>query len=207
MTGCAVEIVNEIQKRLKTDYPIEATSWSWAYNRAQKEENIMLFSLTRTKEREELFQWVGPINNDKFGFYAKKDSKIKINNLDDAKKIGSIGVYANDVRAQFLKEKGFTNLDQAYNQIANFKKLDIGRIDLMTGSLYSFGEESKLAGINVDNFKLLYVFMNVQLFIAFSKKTPIETVELWEKTLGEMKKDGTFKTIFRRYYPDLELPE
>lgn len=207
LNGFGVEVVNEIQKRLGINFPIEATSWSWAYNKSQKEDNIILFSVTKTFERTPLFQWVGPINEDKFGFYATKDSKLKIEGLEDAKKVKSIGVYANDVRAQFLLEKEFKNLDQAYDQIANYKKLYTGRIDMMAGSLSSFSEEAKLAGFNGDDFKLLYVFMKAELYITFSKKMSHETVELWKKALEGMKKDGTFKAIFRKYYPNGDLPE
>ena len=39
------------------------------------------------------------------------ESKLSIENLDDAKKVDNIGVYSDDFAELLLKEKGFSNLD------------------------------------------------------------------------------------------------
>ena len=58
---------------------------------ALEDENIVLFGTTYTKAREDKFKWVGPLATKRDILVAKKDSGIKISNLDDAKKVGRIG--------------------------------------------------------------------------------------------------------------------
>jgi hypothetical protein len=52
---------------------IRLTSWTAAYRTALKTKNAILFSTTRTPERETLFQWVGPIAPTRVVPIARKD--------------------------------------------------------------------------------------------------------------------------------------
>jgi polar amino acid transport system substrate-binding protein len=44
-------------------------------------------------------------------------------------------------------------------------------------------------------------------YIALSKGTPMETVRAWQSALDDLKKEGTFETIYRRYLPDADLDD
>jgi polar amino acid transport system substrate-binding protein len=67
------------------EYEIRLMPWARAYKQIINKPNKILFSMTRTPQREYLFKWVGPIANNSFVFYARSDSKITINSLEDAK--------------------------------------------------------------------------------------------------------------------------
>ena len=71
-SGPSVEIVNYIQKELGTNYPIVFYPWSRGYEIVQKTKNSVLFSMTKTKDRENKFKWVGPIAKKRFSFFCKK---------------------------------------------------------------------------------------------------------------------------------------
>lgn len=58
-TGYAVGLVREIQKRVGNTDPIEIVPWARGHNDVLKKPNIVLFSMARTAERENLFRWVG----------------------------------------------------------------------------------------------------------------------------------------------------
>lgn len=119
--GLAVEIVEEIMKRLKIKQKIVVWPWVRAYRKTVKGPNFVLFSIARTAEREPLFQWTSSIFQMKSSFYAKKDSGLKINSLDDAKKLNIIGSYRDCFEEQFLKKEGFKNLSLVTNNILNVK--------------------------------------------------------------------------------------
>lgn len=206
LTGFAVEIVNEIQKRLKTNYPLEVVPWARGYKAAQTEPNVILFSTNRTAERDPQFHWVGPLAETSFGFYAKSDSKLVINNINDAKALGSIGVYLNDVRDSYLTKLGFKNLDRVSDNTLNYKKVVGGRLDVLAGSPIALADEAKSVGYSEKDFKLLYTFLKTQKYIVFSKATPKDVVQSWQDALDSMKKDGSFKTIFLKYFPNSPLP-
>jgi len=64
ITGQSTEIVQEILSRLNLKIDIRLMPWNDGYELALYEQDVVLYSTFRTAEREELFQWVGPIGSD-----------------------------------------------------------------------------------------------------------------------------------------------
>jgi len=204
--GLDIEIVSEIQRRVGNTDQIQLVPWTRGMRYLDSEPNTMLFSMARTTERADLYQWIGPISETAYGFYARANSPIVINNLDDAKKVASIGVYRNDIRDQFLSKEGFTNLDRASNNFSNLKKLMAGRVVVIASTSLAMKNDTKLAGYGMKDVKFLYAFLKVPIFIAVSKNTDAKIVADWNAALTTMEKDGTLKTIFKKYLPDQEMP-
>lgn len=73
-TGYGVDVVSEIQKRVGNKNQIEIIPWARAYFKIQKEPNVVVFTMTKTKERAPLFQWVGPVIENGWVFVTKKGS-------------------------------------------------------------------------------------------------------------------------------------
>lgn len=194
-TGPLVKIVQEIQKRVRHNSEIQVLPWNRAYHRALTEENIGLFPTTRTPEREKLFQWVCPLHQTQWAFYALKTNPIKISSLDDAKRVNRIGTYLNDAKDEFLKTHHFNNVDTSLTELSNAMKLSDGRIDLWFTS--DLAIESGLRGTTIDSrkFKMVYNVGKQTICIAFSLKTPKKTVTQWQKTLDQMIEDGTVQKL------------
>lgn len=206
LTGMTVEVAAEIKKRIGNQDPIQMVPWARGYDEIQKIPNTVLFSMSRTAERNPLFHWVGPVLESSYGLFAKTDSRIVIRSLDDAKKLKRIGVYNADVRDTFLTQAGFRNLDRTNNNIQNFKKLMGDRIDVYASAPTSIEDEAKAAGFKASDVKNVFTFMHVQLYIALSRETPESTVKAWSDAFASMQKDGSFANIYRKYYPSLPLP-
>ena len=132
LVGPSVEIVKEIQKRVGSHEQIKVFPWARAYKMALEKENVVLFGMTHTKDREDKFKWIGPLATKRDILVAKKDSGIVINSLEDAKKVKRIGTLRDDTRERLLKSHGFTNLESVSDEQKNAKKLAAGRIDLWT---------------------------------------------------------------------------
>lgn len=206
LTGMTVELVREIQKLVGNSDPIQLVPWARGLKNLDEEPNTILFSMGRTAERNGLYQWIGPIAESVFGLYVKADSPLKIHSLDDAKQVHSIGVYRDDVRDQFLTKAGFQNLERANDNVQNFKKLMSGRVDMYATSSNDVASNAENAGYKTSDVKLALAFLKAQIFIAASKNTDPAVVAKWNAALAALKKNGTFKTIFLKYYPDRNLP-
>ena len=113
LSGYAVEVVAEIQKRIGDDTPIQVVPWVRGYNEVLGPTQAALFSTVRSRERDPLLQWVGPLRDITYWFYVRKGAQIQIRNLGDAKRLPLVGVYKEDVRDQFLTRMGFQNLDRS----------------------------------------------------------------------------------------------
>jgi polar amino acid transport system substrate-binding protein len=206
LSGFAVELVRELQKRIGNQDPIEVVPWVRAYKALESEPNVMLFSVARSAKRNPLFHWVGPISESRFTFYVKADSPHDIKSLDDARKLRLIGVYTEDARDQYLSRLGFTNLDRSLDEEVMVKKLMDGRIDALAGSPIGMQQVASASGIRFEELKEAYTFQKVQVYLAFSRTTPGPIVTAWSSALGAMKKDKSFEAIFRKYYPTGPLP-
>lgn len=206
LSGMSIDLVREIQKRVKNTDPIQMVPWNRAYTFALHKENVVLFSTVMTDERKDLFQWIGPIADVSMAFYAKKGNPITVSSHAEAKKVRSIAVYGNDISEQYLHKLGYRNLTSSYDNMSAIKSLMLGRVDLVSIGRNAHKKMAQAAGYEWMDLKEVFVYMKSPLYITFSKKTPAATVSSWNKALHEMKKDGTFASIFYRYFPDSPLP-
>lgn len=210
LVGPSVEIVKEIQKRVGSREIIQVYPWARAYKLALEDENVVLFSTTHTKERDDKFKWVGPLATKRDILVAKKGLGIKINNLEDAKKVGRIGTLRDDTREILLKGQGFSNLEPVSDEQLNAQKLVLGRIDLWAYKIPGLRTVCELAGVDYSELEEVYHLREIDVSIAFSKKTSDSIVAKWKNAFDEMLADGTIIKIRRKWndkLPDDPFPE
>lgn len=207
VTGLATDIVREIIARQGIGDNIRLMPWDEAYSIAIKTPNVVLFSAERTEKREKLFQWVGPIGKNSAIIYAKKGSGIKINNLEDAKKLPAIATTTNWFTEQYLKGKGFTNLISSPLPTTNIKQLMDGTVQVSVFTDITIPEIVKKAGYTMDDIEPIFTVSNTYFYIAISKGTSKDIVKKWQTELNNMKKDGTFERIYRNYIPTADIKD
>jgi len=107
VSGIATEIVEAALREADVEFHIEVYPWSRAYRLAMEKPNILIYSIIRTQERENLFKWAGVIGSVKEHFFhlANRDD-IRLSNVQDAQKYLTI-IPRDDFRHQFLVSKGF----------------------------------------------------------------------------------------------------
>ncbi len=205
-TGYGVGVVAEIQKRLKNQDPVLIYPWARAYDTIVENTGVVVFTMTRTKEREPLFQWVGPIIENGWVFVAKKSSRLKIANLGDAKKLKSIGVVRDYAWDKYLTAQGFANLDRVKDYAVNVKKLEADRIQVLVGSNLSYQHELTELGLKPEDYEVLLEFNTVQMYIAHSKGNDKKMVAAWQGAFDAMKNDGTLAKLLAKWVPLAKLP-
>jgi len=204
LVGPSVEIVKEIQKRVGSSEEIKVYPWARAYKMALEHDNVVLFGMTHTKVREDIFKWVGPLATKRDILVAKKDSGIVINSLKDAKKVKRIGTLRDDTRERLLKSHGFTNLESVSDEQKNAQKLVLGRIELWTYKKPGLRTVCELTGVDYNELEEVYHLRKVELMIAFSKKTSDSIVKKWRDAFNEMLADGTIMQIRKKWNDKLE---
>lgn len=205
--GLIYDQVRELMRRTSVNTPIRTVTWKRGYDEATTRPNVALFPTTRTEERETLFHWVGPILRLEWAFYALDGSGIVIESLDDARKVGSIGTYAQDGKEQWLQARGFTNLAPVMDNVTNLRKLYDGRIDLMVGSPSVTDRWPAMFNMDPAKLKEVYVFNTVDLYLAVSLETDEDTVHALQDAFAEMLRDGTVNRFYRKWVPGLTPPD
>ncbi|MFA6295928.1 MAG: transporter substrate-binding domain-containing protein [Patescibacteria group bacterium] len=206
ITGIATEVVEEIMKKLDVNYDIKLLKWSDAYAKALDNPNTVLFSTERTKEREHLFNWVGPLGKNTTYFYAPADSTLQINNLADAKKAGNIATCSSWFTEQYLKDQGFNNLQSSIDPKKNITQLINKDADLSIFTDMTVGNLAQSAGYSLTDIKPIYKVMETQFYIAMSKGTSTAIVRDWQKAFDKIKNDGTLAKIYQQYVPYINNP-
>jgi len=202
LVGISVDIVEAIQKDINDKSPIKVYPWSRGMKILEKKKNSAIFSMLRTKERENKFKWVGPLTKMQLVFFKKKGSPITLKSLEDAKKVHKIGVTKNVANYDILKEQGFKNLDVIKRGVdeKNIKKLVKGRIDLWPALKDAGLYNAKIMGLKgeivpIDN----VVIFEGDLYIAFNKKTDDKIIQTWQKALNKLRKAGKIEKIKEKY--------
>lgn len=189
--GISADILIRLME--KAGNPIERSSikivpWARAYREIQKETNTIVFSMARTKEREALFKWVGPISSFSLGLIAPKKKKIVINSSNDLKKY-RIGSQPDSAPEQLLIKEGIDtkSLERLTRADLNLKKLESGRIDMFAFSVPAAKHMMKQAGMNPNDYETVYVLKNVELYYAFHKNSENKLVMHLNTLLDSMK--------------------
>lgn len=204
--GFSVEVVREILTRLGCRAPIRVTPWARGLQMLDTQPNVALFSTARTPDRESRYRWVGPLCIMHWGFFARADSPLRVESLDDARKVRAIATYHNDAKERYLKLRGFTNLESANSPRNNLKKLLSGRVDLWLHPIIGAPLIARQLGIDPGRLRMVLPVASVDLYIAFSRDTPPAEIQRWRNALNGIKKDGTFTAIAARWLPVENYP-
>jgi len=202
--GISVDILALMLKKTgstQSRSEIKIYPWVRAYTLVKEKANTVIFSTTRTKQREKMFKWVGPIFNVEFNLYALKKKNIKINSFKDLKK-HKIGTLRGDVTEDLLvKYAGIqlSDLDRVYSNVANIKKLSAERVALIAESKNTLMTTYKEAGLNYDDFESVFILDKKNMYYAFHKETPDALIALFQKAFDEIKSEGKLDEIFHRY--------
>jgi polar amino acid transport system substrate-binding protein len=162
--------------------------------------------MARTKERESLFQWVGPIVENRWILVGLKERGLAVRSLEQARQLKTIGVVREFAWTEYLEARAFRNLEEVVRNGQNVMKLLAGRIDAYVSNDNSWIDEIKAQGQDPARFELVWTIESVQLYIAHSRGTDPAVVARWQSALDAMKRDGSFTKIFRAWFPARELP-
>jgi polar amino acid transport system substrate-binding protein len=206
LKGMSVDVLNAMLKQMKSTLSIKKvklTPWARGYKIVLKKQNTMLFSTTRTKQREKLFKWVGPIVATKIGIIAPKSNKIKIDNINDLNKY-KIGAVLNDIGEQLLIEQG---IDKSHIQsisgknpiVLNFQKMGKGRIDMFAYEVNVAMYGARSYQIDQQDFEVVHILKKAQLYFAFNKNTDDSIIQTYQKALDTIKSNGIYDKIIKKY--------
>lgn len=206
--GYTVDIVNEIQQRTGFVNKINLSTWEDAYATVQYLPNSAVFTTVRTAERKNKFQWVGPVSTDITYFYTLASSAIDtIRTLAQAKTLSSIATPKEWYTHDYLRNNGFTNImataitsQDAYNQLVNGEVQALLMTDLDMKWLV------EKSGKSMSDFTRHMKVTDQKGYIAFSLTTPTTLVEQWQRNLDAMKADGTFETIWNKWFIGTQMP-
>lgn len=206
ITGLSTEVVQAVLQELGSAAEIQSMPWARAYDIALNTENVLIYSITRTAQREKLFKWVGVVAPSEWYLFARRDRAPVLRSLDDAKAFQTATVNE-DAGEQYLVSKGFAigrNLQSSNKYEFNYDKLRGGRVDLWVANDLVAHYLSRRAGddpaqVLVRALPLPDLGGSDGLYMAFSLKTPDAVVERFRAGLEAVRKSGRYDALRRKW--------
>lgn len=204
--GVVTEIVEETLKRSGLEYSIEVYPWARAYDMAQNNENVLIYSIFKLPNRVDLFKWIKieGLSINMYLFSPKHRDDISLCSLEDAKRY-RIGVTRETSTHHYLNSKGFeegVNLFPVNCEEQNALKSapQSKRIDLTTGDRLSLAHWLSVAGLPSDYWVARLPLFHEDFYMAFGKKTSDEMVEKVRRAFQEVREEGLLNDIVAKYY-------
>lgn len=204
--GLTVELAQHIQRRLGRADPIEIIPWARANTLAMLEANIMLLSIVRTPEREQRLILVGPVMVVYISAFAVKERAAELRGMGDGIYKLRGGARRGSIFAERARSAGYNVTDEPVSSEVAARMLMQHRFDLWFDDEEVVGPALERAGRARGDVELVRRLSENQAYFAFSKGTAPATINAWDAALRDMKRDGSFQKIYRKWLPRYPLP-
>jgi polar amino acid transport system substrate-binding protein len=189
--GISVDLLNSTLSRLGV--PANATSvrvvpWNQGYTDALTKNDTVLFATARNPERENLFQWAGPIGRHDYVLFADRTRSISIANDTDLARY-RIGAVTGDVGVKYLADHGVPKdkLVLGADAPTGIQRLASGEIDLFADSMEPGQTELNSTVANSERFQNVYTIGGSELYYAFNRNVSPELVRAFQQGLDGSK--------------------
>lgn len=194
----------EVMNNGKSRSDIKIQPWSRGIKVTQTpgKQNV-LFSTTRTPERESLYKWVGPLSIATNAIIVLKGNPAGVS-LDDAGSLSKFkfGAVRDDLGEGKLKEMGVPkkNVSLSSKLEPLIKRLQSKRVDAISYNYTVASWAMKNAGINPADFEVIKEVEIGRHYFAFNKSVSDDVVAAHQKALDSVKSDqATMNAINEKY--------
>lgn len=197
--GVSVAIMSRILEEIESDIGLKdfkVQPWARAYFSLLKNDKTVLFSIAKTLEREDKFQWVGPIYRTNVVLFANPSINHHGASITDYSD-HTICAVREDVGAQALANQQHPpkkiHLVPTAEQCA--RMLQLGRV-----SYWAYGEDTgqwhlKKIGADHNDYKKVLQLQEAFRYIAISKDVSREVVNTFQVTLDYLRMTGQLQRI------------
>lgn len=208
VVGINPDILREVFKRMGYEITLELFPWKRAQEMVINGEADALFSPYKTPERELIYDFPDEVLlKEELSFVVPKDSDIKYDG--DIKKMGkyTIGtligyeIFYDEIEKVDYVKNGTLKLDRTETNSQSLEKMLNKRgVDTVCNTKYVLIDALKKMG-KLEQVKFLEPpYKTSNDYLAFSKKKNLKDVlDKFERTLIEVKKDGTYQKIIDKY--------
>lgn len=203
VTGYSTEIVQAVLQEARLTPTIEMIPWARAYQRALQQPNTLIYSMTRTPERNAQFEWIGVLSNRQIYLYKLKSrTDIQVKTLSDAGayKTGLVREMAS--AKEFMRKGQFPDyvVDYAPTDESNMKKFLMGRVDLAIFQNWSAAFLMKSQNRTMEELEpLLLLDGSSNYYLAMSKNSDPALVKKIRKAFEKVQQSGLFDKLRLKY--------
>jgi polar amino acid transport system substrate-binding protein len=201
LTGFSVDVVKAMYEQLNSELNIQIMPWARAYITSLHEPNVLIFSIVRTKEREEKFHWVGDLFEEQLYFWGLKNKFTEEFKQNEQLKTYRIAALRDSNIATYLSHNNYTKTHLLINAEQNLQMLFGNRVDLIIATKLTVKKRTEELGLD---FNLLVhseelTQLNNPLSIALSKTTSDNIVKQYQTAFKQVVDQGTLSKLQHKW--------
>lgn len=210
--GYVVDFAHAVIEDAAQTLPMEINSihfvpWKRALKKTKESANSLLFSISRTKSREEKYHWIGEISPYEVVIFKHKNGpQTKSDTLQDLLNY-RFGVQAGGSFEEYLKNQGVKNLATVTYGRRTIKLLDANRIDFAPIVSQSHFYRMEQYGFDPKDFVPVYKIeeLSKKLWLVAGKKTPIEVVKALQNSHKKLMRQDLLGQMIASYHPESKI--
>ncbi|WP_263834061.1 substrate-binding periplasmic protein [Sulfurospirillum oryzae] len=183
---------------------IELEALNKMYDEALRHPKSFLVTMVRLKEREQQFNWLGPIATVRLGLITKRTTDIPKGQTTmeilRPLKLATIKETSSEkLLFKEIGEKHGLNITRVSTPIQAYKMLEYGRIDALIYTDVPFVYYLVSEGQDVSQYRMAHVILNTDYYICVGKEVPKEQFNIMQAQLNRLKEpDGKGGSMYDR---------
>lgn len=204
LSGFVTEIIKQLQNQLQIDTKIEVMSEARAIRTLDSSPNVIMFSISRSEERESKYHWLAHVLTKRWIFFSRADFPYQISKLPDAHSSIRVGVIRGDIRESWLQKKQVPNLVSILNYNNAVEMLIRDRIGLLFYESFGVFTTLKSLGYGHEDVKSQLVATESDVYIVMSKsKGDSILVSELQNQITTLKKSDWYSSHLNRWIKKL----
>ena len=198
LKGIGVDLAKALFATAGITQEIQVEPWPKSYAKLLKQPNVLYFSMWRSKARQDNFEWIGDVENERIYLYQNRDRKnIALETIADAKQYRVGGVKLWDTTT-WLGQQGVAVLELEESWLG-LKLMALGDVDLMAFSELHLAYESARYGLDPAQFMKALEIRQVPLSFAMSKGSDPIVLKKLRKAFKKIRSNGVYQRIYDKY--------
>jgi polar amino acid transport system substrate-binding protein len=196
--GMVCDLLRELSRRVGYPLSPELFPLQRAMVVAATGPDIVMAPLARTPLRERHYQWLVRLFDEDFVLVAKRGSNVDISTLDKVGRL-RVGVVREGVSAEYIENRGWQGLQLATRDVANARKLDVGRIDAWVGPWNGILSTQRAAGLRTEDLRRGVLLIRTGVYLVGSPDLDPAVGAAWKKAFGDMIRDGSYGRVLQQH--------
>ena len=196
VSGDSTQLVKAIFAKAELTANIEVYPWARAYKMALKKPHTFIFSMAKTPERENKFEWIGAVATYQMGFVKlTQRADINITTSEQAKQY-KVAVQRDDLSAKQLSERGYTIIYTS-DITRSYQLLISGKVDLIVDDKNYIAAMAEQLAQDEQNFTFAHSidFLAMKGYLAANKNTDPRYIKALKDAFEDVAKSETYRKV------------
>ena len=199
LAGFGVDVVQALATQTGDRIHLQQVPLLRALRMASDTPDTGVFTVLRTDERDDRYQWVGPLIEVETALYARDNLQPPVHSLREADHLGRITVPRKWLVYSYLQGQDLNNLYGVETPEQMMRLFSLGRTDFVVSDTWSKAALAREQGMEPGRLQYQIPLMKQNTYIAFSPQTNPKQVARWQQALDTLRADGRLEQLRQRW--------